>query len=246
VEAQHFEVRKHLLEYDNVANQQRQVIYGLRKNIITGGEFTPVLREFAENVCEDLYDEFVRHLKDDGAFKTEVEKLMGGTLEMSYVRQEDPHSYVTAVRDLLDIRLTERRAELGDHFEGLGRYIFLNVIDSRWREHLLQMDYLRDSVGLMGYGQKDPLIEYKKESFVIFTDMYARIQSEVINAFMHVQLVRTGEIPRHEQRRTQEVRQDDDGPKKQEPVRRGQPKVGRNDPCPCGSGKKYKNCHGTR
>ncbi|MDR2884129.1 MAG: preprotein translocase subunit SecA [Deferribacteraceae bacterium] len=248
VEAMHFEVRKHLLEYDNVANQQRQVIYGLRRNILSGGDIQSIMEEFAEYTCDDLYTEYVSVAKDNESFSTEAAKLLGAEVDLSDVRQDDSATYKNTFVSTLSNRMTERKEELGEHFDGLGRFVLINVIDSRWKEHLLQMDYLRDSVGLRGYGQKDPLVEYKKESFGLFTDMYARVQRESLDIIMHVQLKQGAALnaKRQEQRKVQESRGETAGkePQKVEPMRRTQPKVGRNDPCPCGSGKKFKNCHG--
>ncbi len=250
VEAMHFEVRKHLLEYDNVANQQRQVIYGLRRNILSGGDINELLVEFSETIADDLYAEHIHTHKDSTMFSEAVEKIYGEAPGLANTRPEDSATYKKAVLDLYEKRAGERRAVLGEHFEGLARFLLINIIDARWKEHLLQMDYLRDSVGLRGYGQKDPLIEYKKESFTLFTDMYSRIQFESVNLMMHVQLQNSAPVAvkRQEPVKVREERRDifkeESQQQKTEPVRRNHPKVGRNDPCPCGSGKKYKNCHG--
>jgi preprotein translocase subunit SecA len=250
VEAMHFEVRKHLLEYDNVANQQRQVIYGLRREILTGCDIDALLKEFAEEVFANFYDVHIKYTKDNDAFTIEVEKLLSSRPNLDSARADNPKSYISAAMKLFEERLDARKLELAAHFENLSRFILINVIDSRWKEHLLQMDYLRDSVGLRGYGQKDPLIEYKKESFGIFSEMYNRIQTESIGIIMHVQIRQNEEIMnRRREQKVREERKDifaegEREVKKQEPVRRSSPKVGRNDPCPCGSGKKYKNCHG--
>jgi preprotein translocase subunit SecA len=249
VEAMHFEVRKHLLEYDNVANQQRQVIYGLRKAILTGCDVDALLREFEEETASGFYDLHIKYTKDNEAFAEDVEKTLGVRPALESARNDNPKTYTDAVSALFEQKLSERKAELSAHYENLSRFILINVIDARWKEHLLQMDYLRDSVGLRGYGQKDPLIEYKKESFGIFSDMYNLIQTESLRVIMHVQIRQNEEIMnRRREQKVREERKDifaEGGePKKQAPVRRSVPKVGRNDPCPCGSGKKYKNCHG--
>ena len=249
VEAMHFEVRKHLLEYDNVANQQRQVIYGLRRSIISGGDIDGLLVEFSESIAENLYAEHVLTNKDGDSFSEAADKIYGSPPDLSKTRTDNFETYKDAVLGLYARRAEERRQLLGGHFEGLARFLLINIIDSRWKEHLLQMDYLRDSVGLRGYGQKDPLIEYKKESFSIFSEMYDKIQHEAVNLMMHVQLQNQADmrIKRQEQRQLREERRDlfkEGEQQKAEPVRRSHPKVGRNDPCPCGSGKKYKNCHG--
>jgi preprotein translocase subunit SecA len=250
VEAMHFEVRKHLLEYDNVANQQRQIIYGLRREILTGCDVDALLREFASEMSANLYDNHIKYTKDDEAFLNEAGKLLGAPLALVDARADNPKTYIEPMMKLFEERLAVRKEELTFHYENLSRFILINIIDARWKEHLLQMDYLRDSVGLRGYGQKDPLIEYKKESFGIFSDMYNSIQTESLRVIMHVQIRQNEEIMnRRREQKVREERKDifaegGQEAKKQEPVRRVAPKVGRNDPCPCGSGKKYKNCHG--
>ncbi|MDR0453960.1 MAG: preprotein translocase subunit SecA [Deferribacteraceae bacterium] len=250
VEAMHFEIRKHLLEYDNVANQQRQVIYGLRRNIISGGDINGLLAEFSETIADNLYAEHIHINKDNAFFSEAVEKIYGDPPDLSKTRHEHFDTYKSAVLELYARRIVERRNILGEHFESLARFLFINIIDARWKEHLLQMDYLRDSVGLRGYGQKDPLIEYKKESFTLFTNMYSGIQFEAVGLMMHIQLQNQTpvNVKRQDQRQLREERRDifKEGGEQQktEPVRRNHPKVGRNEPCPCGSGKKYKNCHG--
>jgi preprotein translocase subunit SecA len=251
VEAMHFEIRKHLLEYDNVANQQRQIIYGLRREILTGCDVDTILREFARELAANLYDNHIKYTKDDEAFLDEAAKLLGAPLALEDARADNPKTYIEPMMKLFEERLTARKEELSFHYENLSRFILINIIDARWKEHLLQMDYLRDSVGLRGYGQKDPLIEYKKESFGIFSDMYNSIQTESLRVIMHVQIRQNEEIMnRRREQKVREERKDifaegGQEAKKQEPVRRAAPKVGRNDPCPCGSGKKYKNCHGS-
>jgi preprotein translocase subunit SecA len=250
----HFEIRKHLLEYDNVANQQRQVIYGLRKNVLADGEMQGVLEEFADYISDELYDEHIPDTKDNVAFAEACQKLLGGDIDLGNTRADDPATYKKAFLALLAERIVQRKEELGEHFDGLTRFVLINAIDSRWKEHLLQMDYLRDSVGLRGYGQKDPLVEYKKESFGLFTGMYSRIQYEALDIVMHVQIRQGVDVAaqRRDPRKIKEERKDifesgdsEREERKSEPVRRSMPKVGRNDPCPCGSGKKYKSCHGT-
>lgn len=250
VESMHFEVRKHLLEYDNVSNQQRNVIYGLRKSVLNG-EVEEILKEFSGDVIDELIPVYSH---DKAALYEEITKVFGSGL--SDISELSANELSEAIKTFADVRINERKDELDSHFQGLGTFLMINVIDSRWKEHLLQMDYLRDSVGLRGYGQKDPLIEYKKESFNIFADMYNRIQREIVSIIMHVQIrekvsleMKRKEDVKHIKEEKKDIFSEDGGssePQKQTPIRRDQPKVGRNDPCPCGSGKKYKNCHGAQ
>ncbi|MDR2869060.1 MAG: preprotein translocase subunit SecA [Deferribacteraceae bacterium] len=253
VEAMHFEVRKHLLKYDNVANQQRNVIYGLRRAILSGEDIAEILREFSDGASEELYNNYIAETRDNEAFKEAAKKLYDGDVDLSNTKTDDQNTYQDALTELFNKRIEIRKAELAEHFLPIANYVMINTIDSRWKEHLLQMDYLRDSVGLRGYGQKDPLIEYQKESFAMFAAMYNRVQLESLDVMMHVQLRIQGE-PMPLKREKQEIHEEQrdifapqaKAAKKTAPAKRTMPKVGRNDPCPCGSGKKYKQCHGAQ
>ncbi|GAB7140418.1 preprotein translocase subunit SecA [Deferribacterales bacterium RsTz2092] len=252
VEAMHFEVRKHLLKYDNVANQQRVIIYGLRREILSGEATDNIFREFAEGFAESLYGVHIAAAKDDDNFNNELQTIFDEKADLQNARVDKAETYKEAVLTLFDRKFAIRKSELAEHYKDVSRYVLITVIDSRWKEHLLHMDYLRDSVGLRGYGQKDPLIEYQRESFAIFSDMYSCIEREVLGLLMHVHVREHGEsLPvKRVQSATREERKNvfsENGngePQVKTPVRRAMPKVGRNDPCPCGSGKKYKNCHG--
>ena len=258
VEGRNFEVRKHLLEYDDVMNKQREAIYTLRRNILEGREG----RDYILNAAEDIVDFLVEtHLPEDqdwneAEFNAELFDFFGLDLKSLGL---DPHSMgreafrdelVEAVRKKYD----EREKSVGADIMRLHeRYLLLQVIDAQWKDHLLVLDHLKEGIGLRGYGQRDPLIEYKKESFDLFQSMTERIQDRVVKYLWKTEIVvdRAGErqapparLPMPETPRQNLIFS---APPKEapQPVRRREAKVGRNDPCPCGSGKKYKKCHGT-
>ena len=261
VEAMHFEVRKHLLEYDDVSNAQRKVVYGLRRDILLGQGTDNIIEENARETIKALLEDFVTEDADRSEAENMFEKIFGVRADLS---KADPKRLDVTGKELLEIfnkRLAERKEEFRGHFPDFARYILISVLDSRWKEHLLQMDHLRDSVGLRGYGQRDPLIEYKKEAFSLFVNLIDKIRLETTELLMKVQIqqqsaeeaaaenarrlkaLEAENAKRLQERRSMEQAAGSDEQKKR-PVRRAEPKVGRNDPCPCGSGKKYKNCHG--
>ncbi len=159
-----------------------------------------------------------------------------------------------------EAKFQERKQEFKDHFEDFSKYILINTLDNRWKQHLLHMDHLRDSVGLRGYGQKDPLIEYKREAYTLFIEMMDKINRETVELIMKVQIQmqtpeeaaaenarRLKQLQAENKKQLKEKRSlEKETNKKTATVKRNAPKIGRNDPCPCGSGKKYKNCHGVQ
>ncbi len=266
VEAMHFEMRKHLLEYDDVSNNQRKVIYDLRKEILIGENLESIVTELATETISALVDDFSNSKTNDEEleeFKTVFNRIFNYDLDINKLNYRDIMKSVQDLSYEFALKLTDKKEELGTHFKDLIRYLLINSIDSRWKDHLLQMDHLRDSVGLRGYGQKDPLTEFKKEAFSLFADMMHRIKKESIRLIMHVKISQNGneeenrmkkleksnavklkESAGAETGRVGQTGRASTNAKKVAPVRRVEPKIGRNDPCHCGSGKKYKNCHG--
>ncbi|MGA1845516.1 preprotein translocase subunit SecA [Deferribacter abyssi] len=253
VEAMHFEIRKHLLEYDNVMNQQRQVIYSLRRTILEGKDLDEIIAEHIENIVDDLIKNYIDipDHPDIKGLSSALEKIfdINFNLDETITKKsidEEKKDILTKINKKID----EKKQELGEHFFGFVRFLLINILDNRWKEHLLNMDYLRDSVGLRGYGQKDPLIEYKKESYNLFMDMMNRISYEFMEFLTHIKVEMEEDISfKKEQQEIREERRDIFGDSteektKKKPIKRVQPKIGRNDPCPCGSGKKYKKCCG--
>jgi preprotein translocase subunit SecA len=257
VEAQNFEARKHLLEYDDVMNKQRETIYSIRRSALEGKE----QKDYALGIAEDIAREFVEEFCPQNEhpekwnvtqFAAEVQSQYGLDIKAAGI---DPASMNHAeLSDVLVERVKQRYAEKEKLFgeqmmRWLERRIILDIVDTQWKDHLLTLDHLKEGIGLRGYGQKDPLVEFKKEAFILFEDMMGRIDTETVRYLFLVQPARpedeAREIERRQRRQQQEMQYQAGAAQAAEPkpVRTGA-KVGRNDPCPCGSGKKYKKCHG--
>jgi preprotein translocase subunit SecA len=257
VEAQNFEARKHLLEYDDVMNKQRETIYSLRRSFLEGRDQKEFVLERAESIGSWLVDTHCpreRHPDQWNAtqFGNEILNQFGIDLKTAGID-------LTALNhDQLVETLTERvKARYDDKEKLFGvqtlrwleRHILLDIVDAQWKDHLLTLDHLKEGIGLRGYGQKDPLVEFKKEAFNLFEEMMDRLDTEAVRFLFLMQPAKPEAEARQieqRQRRQQRNLQFQAGPAQAEapkPVRAGA-KVGRNDPCPCGSGKKYKKCHG--
>jgi len=265
VENHNFEIRKHLLEYDDVMNKQREIVYGMRRQILDGANQTDTIAEWIEDLAPVTLDSFA-----GPAVHPEEWDLAG--LNEALFQQFDvripasAYQEVTSrdglnelVLDAVKSRYGDRERELGEELmRALERHEMLIVIDTQWKDHLLSIDHLKEGIGLRGYGQRDPLTEYKKEAFDLFQDMAERVKAAVVERLFKVQVVREAPMamPTLTARAdTQESR--GEMPSVGSEVPRAAPlaapprpaprtatgdKVGRNDPCPCGSGKKYKKC----
>ena len=258
VEAHNFEVRKQLLEYDDVMNKQREVIYQHRHAVLAGEH----IQQDIHDMMKDLVNAFVEtycpadQYQEEWDYNGLGEALQGQfALDITQGKGSVADHFKDVGRDAMieEIQTQVRRAydhkeqELGSELmRYLEKMLLLQVIDHHWKDHLLGMDHLRDGIGLRGYGQKDPLIEYKREGFDMFSSMMERIKSDVLERMFRVQAVRGEQPPppapepippprmvlnRSDEPATQTVQSQGD-------------KTGRNDPCPCGSGKKFKKCHG--
>ncbi|MDH4082180.1 MAG: preprotein translocase subunit SecA [Nitrospira sp.] len=265
VEAHNFEIRKQLLEYDDVMNKQREVIYRHRRAVLNGDNLTNDLHDMINSSVESTLtvycppDQYPEEWDVKGL--TEVMQSQFG-LDVTQGKDDGGDSLRDVGRDALleDLRThareayTKKEQELGPELmRFLEKTFMLQVIDHHWKDHLLGMDHLRDGIGLRGYGQKDPLIEYKREGFDLFAGLMERIKSDTLDRLFHVQAVRQeGEhqapppqsILSHPQPRMT-LNRGDEPATPTTPTQRTDSKVGRNDPCPCGSGKKYKKCHGS-
>jgi preprotein translocase subunit SecA len=259
VEGRNFEARKHLLEYDDVMNKQRESVYTLRRSILDGREGKDYIVNAADEIVEFL---LTTHIPEDGReapneteLNAELFDFFGLDLKTTGV---DVTGARAAIKDALieavNKRYEEKEALIGPEMMRLHeKYILLQVIDQQWKDHLLNIDHLKEGIGLRGYGQRDPLIEYKKESFDLFQEMMERVQDRVVKYLWRTEVVieqqgEAEEAPRQRSLPPQKPKQQPmyfsgaSGPAA--PVKRKEEKVGRNDPCPCGSGKKYKKCHG--
>ncbi len=264
VEGRNFEIRKHLLQYDDVMNRQREAVYGLRRQILDGKEGRDWVLRAARDIVASLVDTYCPEDKepqdwDRDSLEHELESYFGLRLTAADVSWETVTraALEEALNTAVEARFEERERTLGaEAFAQLARYIMLSVLDAQWKDHLLVLDHLKEGIGMRAYGQRDPLVEYKRESFELFQEMMERVEDQVVQYLFRVELV--AQVP--ERRRVAPARaskQEVSALAGQRPeaersptagppttVRRSVPKVGRNDPCPCGSGKKYKKCHG--
>ena len=291
VEAQNFAARKHLLEYDDVMNKQRQAVYGLRRGLLEGKN----QREKITEIIDGMIGTFVDMRMPEGSnidswdylsLDTDLLTQFGVRIKASDLAGQSRAEIEDTIREIVLKRYVEKEQMVGDEFmRQTEAMVMLHVIDNQWKDHLLSMDHLKEGIGLRGYGQKDPLIEYKKESYTLFQDMMDRIEDESIRILFFLQ-AEGGHLPfQHPDRYPEEEMM----PEEPEPVIAGgdrkaaqsamvdftrtvqrnkeremasmqfvgggdiatqapvvkADKVGRNDPCPCGSGKKYKKCHGS-
>ncbi|MDR3322308.1 MAG: preprotein translocase subunit SecA [Synergistaceae bacterium] len=262
VESMHFDIRKQLLSYDNVMNKQREAVYKERGEILADND----VRDRMWNILDDTLssaadpERIFADSDEPGVHAAELrlKSLFWPGIEIPLKDAATPEELESAtekMRGLLRERFEGRIAELGEETSSrLFRYILLQVLDSNWREHLLSMDELRRGIGLRAIGQKDPLLEYQFESFNLFQQMLQSVREKVTEYALRVTVVTEDRPSRRAMRENREMllpgaRSDDEtaaqtaGDAKPQPIHRG-PKVGRNDPCPCGSGKKYKHCHG--
>ena len=293
VEAQHFESRKHLLEYDDVMNKQREAVYGLRRRLLEGMDQKDlILEDYVASILADQLEEYcpekahaddwnIKGLKDAIFTRFGVDFLAEGVKPQELSRGELGDSIFGKLKERYEAKEKLIGPDAMRHHE---RMIMLSVIDQQWKDHLLSMDHLKEGIGLRGYGQHDPLVEYKKESFDMFEAMMQRFQEDTVRYLYLMQILeRPTEPPqprpattdesagalhgdgngrrprmvstsadeleeafmRRKRRELEQARMAGAGEAQQvQQVVRGQEKVGRNDPCPCGSGKKYKKCHG--
>jgi len=299
VEAQHFESRKHLLEYDDVMNKQREAVYGLRRRLLEGlDQKDLIVEDYVAGILSDLLEEYaavkvhpadwdIKGLKDAIFTRFGVDILAEGIKPDTLNRQE----LGDAIFDKLKARYDAKEKLIGaDAMRYHERMIMLSVLDQLWKDHLLNMDHLKEGIGLRGYGQKDPLVEYKRESFDMFEGMMQKFQEDTARYLYLMQIITRGEatgvvsagdgqtgltggpivqgdgnggnghrpprgvstsvddleesFQRRKRRELEQARMAGAGDRQVQQVVRGGAKVGRNDPCPCGSGKKYKKCCG--
>lgn len=258
VEANNFEIRKHLLDYDDVMNKQREVIYSQRRQIIAGENMREGLYGFIDDIAADLVDTYTEEkgLPEEWDWKALEERLLGHfsvRLDISKEEKKDldqtalEEKIVTAARQAYENQL----ALFGDEeMARVERFIVLQTLDNLWKDHLLNMDHLREGIGLVGYGQKDPLQEYRREGYDMFMAMIQRFREEAVSLLLRIRPMRERETEELETRRRKQQQRMSygrgDGDDKPKTVKRKGQKVGRNDPCPCGSGKKYKKCCGRK
>ena len=291
VEAQHFAARKHLLEYDDVMNKQRNFIYKMRRDLLEGKEMRERVMELVSGIVGSQMTTYCPanekpHTWDLDALQTDILSQFGVKVSPEELNDLSRPEIEEHINKKLVQKYEEKEQRIPpDILRETERIVMLNVIDNQWKDHLLSMDHLKEGIGLRGYGQKDPLVEYKKESYVLFEQMRDRIEDEIIRILYFLQPAErtdsvmrpakqlsgtdgkergdtethkklssaedsikdfTRSIQRKKQKELDEIQLAGSGGEasSQQPVVKGK-KVGRNDPCPCGSGRKYKKCCGT-
>lgn len=246
VEAHNFDIRKHLLKYDDVMNKQRKEIYAYRREVLESESLKERILELSDAISLGMIahycpEEVIPEEWDMATLKDTLFGVFG--IKIVDAERLNPDELQAAIVNGVRMIYEEKEREAGNELmRYIERMIFLQVIDAQWKDHLLAIDHMKQGIGLRGYAQRDPLVEYKKEAFSLFEEMSDRISSEVISRLLKVQIRHETEeeLPRKQEQRISYNRSDE-GP--QQPQERGV-KVGRNDPCTCGSGKKYKKCCG--
>ena len=273
VEGRNFDIRKQLLEYDDVANDQRQIIYRQRDELLSDDSIGETITAIRADVVNDAVDGFIPPMSveeqwDIPGLEKQLEGEFGLTLPVAQWLDEDTGLHEETLRKRIiaavQTAYDEKSAGVGAGMRQLEKQIMLQVLDNLWKEHLQVMDQLRQGIHLRAYANKNPKQEYKRESYALFESLLQRLKYEVIRLLSHVQVQRSDEAAAIEQKRREAAAKQKMAfehaqagsalPEDQsavtneaippQPITRTQPKVGRNDPCPCGSGKKYKQCHG--
>jgi preprotein translocase subunit SecA len=254
VEGHNFDIRKQLLEYDDVMNQQREVVYKQRREALNGKSLKPAIEEMildkAEEIVFSLIDE--KTYPDEWDWKA-LKKSVFKQFNFRFDKVDD-NTMDGLTQDGLAQLISEAALKIynekevavgSEDFRHLERMVMLQTVDNLWKDHLLSMDHLKEGIGLRGYAQQNPLIVYKKEGFELFQEMVSRIKEETLGILFRIQVSESQNISDLQQPNEQElIFSSGDEPAKKNPVKRTQEKVGRNAPCPCGSGKKYKKCCG--
>ena len=276
VEGRNFDIRKQLLEYDDVANDQRQIIYQQRNDLLTEPDISDTITAIRQDVVNECIDNHIPPMSVEEQWDVPgLEKQLEAEFAMSLPLQEwlesDDKLHEEALRekvvDAAGSAYAAKSAEVGDDMRKIEKQIMLQVLDTLWKEHLATMDHLRQGIHLRAYAQKNPKQEYKRESFELFEQLLSNLKYEVVKFLSHVQIQRQDEAQLIEQQRREAAEREHmafqhaeasgmaggaeapeaaPAPEVAKPgtFTRDQPKVGRNEPCPCGSGKKYKQCHG--
>lgn len=263
VEGRNFDMRKQLLEYDDVANDQRKVIYEQRNELLDEGDIKDTIEVIRHDVVEDVIDQYIpkeslEEMWDVPGLEERLKADFAIDLPVKQWLEDDDKLYEEKLRERIHDEIgkayQEKEEQVGEdvlrHFE---KAIMLQTLDGHWKEHLAAMDHLRQGIGLRGYAQKNPKQEYKRESFELFSEMLETLKSDVIGIMSKVQVRAESDVEAVEEKRRQAAENTPmnfqhqsvtDNTEGQQTAASKMPKVGRNEPCPCGSGKKYKQCHG--
>jgi preprotein translocase subunit SecA len=251
VEGHNFEIRKHLLEYDDVMNQQREVIYQQRRMALMEKNLKTVVIEMIEDKVYDIVDEFTVEktpLKqwDLKGLGGRIKQVFNFTpdLETLVQKNDSPENFSKTLFEQVKNLYNQREGSIGsDITREIERHLILQTVDTRWKEHLLSMDHLKEGIGLRGYAQQDPLRIYKKEGFDMFHGLMERIKEEIVEILFKIQISTSSKVDEMKKKEQEDLTfSHSDGSSIKQPVKRSSKKIQRNDPCPCGSGKKYKKC----
>ena len=235
VESRNFDIRKTLIKFDDVMNDQRQVIFSQRLRILNEASISKILSDFFEEILKDLEVSRINFQKsNDEKYLTEIKNITGNSLndeELKKLMSRDRDGFIKELKELFTTKQKSRINILGEYQnKSLEKKIFLQIIDFAWRSHLQYLEQLRQVIGLRQYGQKDPLSEFKK-AFMLFEGLLVKIKNDVIKLLLNLNIV----VTPNEKNENEEINKENIETKK----------VGRNEKCPCGSGKKFKYCHGS-
>ena len=275
VEGRNFDIRKSLLEYDDVANDQRTVIYEQRNHVMEAEDISEIVSSIREEVVNEVIDgsippQSIEEQWDVKGLEKELEKEFSVALGIQEWLDKDDQLHEETLRqkilaEVVNVYAAKEETAGAQAMRNFEKQIFLHILDTLWKEHLASMDFLRQGIHLRSYAQKNPKQEYKREAFEMFQTMLQNLKHDVVRVTSHVKIQTQEELDAIEQQRKEELEQQlgnattehaeagslggdntgsQEGTAKSAPVTRGSPKVGRNEPCPCGSGKKYKQCHG--
>ena len=273
VEGRNFDIRKNLLEYDDVANDQRQIIYQQRDDLLTESDISETITAIRRDVVMDAINSYIPPMSveeqwDVPGLEKQLEVEFAVTLPLQQWLDEDDKLHEEGLREKIveavQAAYDAKSADVGPDMRRIEKQIMLQILDTLWKEHLSTMDHLRQGIHLRAYAQKNPKQEYKRESFQLFEQLLVNLKYEVVKVLSHVEIRRPDEAALIEQRRREEAAREQlafqhaeapamqgeaeqgqpEEPAAPQTYTRDQPKVGRNEPCPCGSGKKYKQCHG--
>ncbi|RJR41604.1 MAG: preprotein translocase subunit SecA [Desulfobacteraceae bacterium] len=261
VEAHNFDIRKHLLEYDDVMNKHREIVYSLRKEVLAGEELEEIVRTMADEKVDSVIQGYVDPKSDPGEWdvpglKDNLSRMFGF---LPKIGPEDigedeffslkPDGFAEMIREqVLEAQQKKLASFTKEELNSIHKFIMLQIIDNQWVAHLQDMEHMKEGIGLRGYGQMDPLREYKKEGFALFEQLMDRIREEILSTLSRLQIMKQrppAEVVPARKKRQMHFSHGDEVEKPVTVKREGK-KVGRNDPCPCGSGKKYKKCCGAQ
>ena len=236
VESRNFDIRKTLIKFDDVMNDQRQVIFSQRLRILKETNIEPILSDFFDEILKELETSFINYKKsNDEKYLTEIKSITGSSIsdnQLLLLASKEKKYAENELKDLFKEKRENRKKILGDdQNKSLEKKIFLQIIDFSWRSHLQYLEQLRQVIGLRQYGQKDPLSEFKKEAFVLFEGLLSKIKNDLIKLLLNLNIV----VSPNEKDKINDNDKEEMADFK---------KVGRNEKCPCGSGKKFKHCHG--